>query len=43
MTLIMRGRETRDVIKGRMGGKAKQILESRVEGSASHHQLNLVD
>jgi hypothetical protein len=43
MTLIMRGRETRDIIKGRMGGEAKQILESRVEGSASRRQLNLVN
>ena len=32
MTLIMRGRETRDVINRRVGGKAKQKLETRVEG-----------
>jgi hypothetical protein len=43
MTLIMRGRETRDIMKGRMGAEVKQILESRVEGSASHRQLNLVN
>jgi hypothetical protein len=32
----MLGREARGMINGRMGGKDKQIFESRVDGSASH-------